>query len=100
MPLQRRIPKFGFKNRSRVEYRPINLARVAELIEQGTFSAEKVITPQAMVKAGLARKSDRIKILGAGEITQAVFVRAHAFSGSAREKIEAAGGSAIVIEKR
>lgn len=98
MPLQRRIPKFGFKNRFRVEYRPINLARVADLVEAGTVDASKPITPQVLVKAGLARKSDLIKILGSGEIAQAVTVRAHAFSGSARQKIEAAGGSVIVIK--
>lgn len=98
MPLQRRVPKFGFKNRFRVEYRPVNIARIARLIEEGTVDAAQPITPEVLTGAGLAQKSDLIKILGSGEISQAITVTAHAFSGSARQKIEAAGGSVTVIE--
>lgn len=98
MPLQRRVPKFGFKNRFRVEYHPVNIERIARLVNEGSLDASSPITPDVLVGAGLAQKSDRIKILGSGEISQAVNVSAHAFSGSARQKIEAAGGSVTVIE--
>ncbi|MFW5955755.1 MAG: 50S ribosomal protein L15, partial [Rhodothermales bacterium] len=98
MPLQRRVPKFGFKNRFRVEYRPINVGRLARLAEEGTVDAGAPITPDVLIAAGLAQKSDLVKVLGSGEISQAITVTAHAFSGSAREKIEAAGGSITVIE--
>lgn len=98
MPLQRRVPKFGFKNRFRVEYRPVNIERIARLVSEGGVDASAPITPEVLVGAGLAQKSDRIKVLGSGEISQAVTVSAHAFSASARQKIEAAGGSVTVIE--
>ena len=96
MPLQRRIPKFGFKNRFRVSYRPVNVARLAELVEAGTLDAG-AITPEALVAAGVVGKNDRVKILGGGELSTALTVTAHAFSGSARSKIEAAGGQANVL---
>ncbi len=98
MPLQRRIPKFGFKNRFRVSYRGVNLATLAELIESGRIDSAKPITPEVMVDAGVARKSDLVKVLGTGEATAALQVSAHAFSASARSKIEGAGGTATVIE--
>lgn len=98
MPLQRRIPKFGFKNRFRVEYNPINLSRLAELVEAGKINASEAITPETLVALGLSGKADLIKILGSGDVQVALNVSAHAFSGSAKAKIEAAGGSASVIE--
>ena len=98
MPLQRRIPKFGFKNRFRVSYRGVNLAGLAKLIEAGRIDATKPVTPEVMVEAGIARKSDLIKVLGTGEAGAALQVTAHAFSASARAKIEGAGGTATVIE--
>ncbi len=98
MPLQRRIPKFGFKNRFRVEYKPVNIGRIARLVEDGKVDASKPITPTVLVQVGLVQKADLVKILGTGEISQAVTVTAHAFSESARRKIEAAGGSATVVE--
>ncbi len=98
MPLQRRIPKFGFKNPFRKEYRIINVSRLAELVEAGRFEASAAITPAALVEAGLAGKADRIKILGGGELGVALEVTAHAFSKSARQKIEEAGGQATVFE--
>ena len=97
MPLQRRIPKFGFKNRFRTEYRGINVSRLARLIEEGRIDASEVITPEVMVQAGIARKSDLIKILGSGELSSPVKVSAHAFSASAKSKIEGAGGEVLVI---
>jgi len=90
MPLHRRLPKRGFTNIFRVEYAIVNLDRLAEL---GT----KEITPEVLVKAGLAGKNDRVKILGDGELKSAFTVRAHKFSKSAEEKITKAGGTVEVI---
>lgn len=98
MPLQRRIPKFGFSNRFRTEYRAVNLARISRLLEEGLLDASTEITPKVLVEAGVARPSDLVKILGSGELTEGVTINAHAFSGSAKKKIEAAGGTATVIE--
>lgn len=98
MPLQRRIPKFGFKNPFSVEYRAVNLARLGRLIDAGAIDASAPITAETLVAVGVARKGELIKILGAGEVSQPLNITAHAFSGSARTKIEAAGGSANVVE--
>ncbi|MEM6645788.1 MAG: 50S ribosomal protein L15 [Bacteroidota bacterium] len=95
MPLQRRIPKFGFKNRFRVEYQAVNLNRIASLVAGGKLDGS-AITPESLIKAGAASKGDRIKILGSGDAETALTVTAHAFSKSAKEKIEAAGGTATV----
>jgi len=98
MPLQRRIPKFGFKNPFRTEYRGVNVARLARLVEDGAVEAGDQITPALLMTVGVARKGERIKILGGGDLQQALNVSAHAFSVGAKSKIEAAGGSATVIE--
>ena len=90
MPLHRRLPKRGFTNIFRVEYQVVNLERLAGL-------GEKNITPELMVKKGLAGKNDLIKILGDGELKSALTVQAHKFSKSAQEKIAKAGGKAEVI---
>ena len=97
MPLQRRIPKFGFKNRFRKEYRGVNISRLVRLIDEGRIDAAKPITPEIMIQAGMARKSDLIKILGDGELSSAINVSAHAFSASAKSKIEGAGGEVVKI---
>ncbi len=97
MPLQRRIPKFGFKNPFRVEYRAVNLSTLARLVEAGALAAGADVTIDTLRAHGLAGKNDRIKILGGGELGVALNVTAHAFSKSAQEKIEAAGGSATVL---
>jgi large subunit ribosomal protein L15 len=95
MPIQRRLPKFGFKNPTRVEFRPVNVAALQALSETlGT----NVITLDTMVDAGLVSPKDLVKVLGNGEITTAVTVTADAFSKSAVAKIEAAGGKAVVNE--
>ncbi len=99
MPLQRRVPKFGFKNPFRKEYRPINVSRLSELVRAGRLDPAEEITPERLVEAGAARKAERVKILGGGTLEMALNVSAHAFSASAREKIEAAGGVATVIGK-
>ena len=93
MPLVRRIPKFGFKNRNRVEYKPLNLTRIAELVEAGKVDPKQDLTPEILSDLGVIRKKDRVKILGAGEIKIPINVRVHAVSKKAKEKIEAAGGS-------
>ncbi len=93
MPLQRRVPKFGFKNPNRVSYHVLNLSQLSSLIETGRLSADTRITPDVLIEAGLVRKKDRIKILGGGELTVALSIEVHAFSKSAEEKIQAAGGS-------
>lgn len=89
MPLQRRVPKFGFKNPNRVEYKAINLDMIQRLSE------EKNITDfnhDTFVANGLAGKNDLVKVLGRGELTAAVNVSANAFSASAKSAIEGKGG--------
>ena len=90
MPLHRRLPKRGFTNIFRVEYRVVNLDRISAL-------GEKNITPEILVKNGLAGKNDLIKVLGDGELKSAISVQAHKFSQSAQEKIAKAGGKAELI---
>jgi large subunit ribosomal protein L15 len=90
MPLHRRLPKRGFTNIFRIEYRIINLDRLAEL-------GEKNITQEFLVKRGLVGKNDLIKILGDGEVKAALRVQAHKFSKSAQDKITKAGGKAELL---
>ena len=85
MPLQRRLPKFGFTNIERVEYKPINLS-VLEAVAAKKNIVD--ITPEVLVEAGLVSKNDRVKILGNGTVTKALNVTAHAFSKSAAAAIE------------
>ena len=94
MPIQRRLPKFGFKNPNRVEYQAVNLSSIQAIAEKNGASA---VNPDDFRAAGLAAKTDLVKVLGNGEITLAVEVVANAFSKSAIAKIEAAGGKATVI---
>lgn len=96
MPLQRRVPKFGFKNINRVEYRGINLDVIQGLIENNKVST---IDLAFLVSKGLAHKNDRVKILGRGELKSKVDVKVHAFSASAKSAIEAKGGSVELVEK-
>ena len=95
MPLQRRLPKFGFKNPTRVEYKAINVSDI-EALAAATGLQELGLAE--IVAAGLAGKNDLVKVLGNGEIKAAATVNAHAFSKSAIAKIEAAGGKAVVKE--
>jgi len=94
MPIHMRLPKLkGFKNRFRVEYQVVNLDRLAELFPQGGE-----VGPDELVDAGAVRKDQPVKVLGNGELGGVTLrVSAHAFSGSAKEKIAAAGGSAIQL---
>jgi large subunit ribosomal protein L15 len=91
MPLQRRVPKRGFTNPFRVEFKAVNLRDLER------FEAGASIGPEELVKAGLAGKDDRIKLLAMGDITRALTVRVHRVSGSARTKVEAAGGAVELI---
>ena len=93
MPLQRRLPKFGFTNIKRVEYKAINLSTLEELASKNNLSE---VTFETLVQAGFVSGNDKVKILGKGELTKALNVTAHAFSQSAIAAIEAKGGK---IEK-
>ncbi|QHL88741.1 50S ribosomal protein L15 [Nibribacter ruber] len=94
MPLVRRVPKFGFKNFNRVEYSAINLDVLQNLI---TKTGSTVINFDTFRQNGLASKNDNIKVLGRGEITSAIEVHAHAFSQTAIEAIEKAGGKVVTL---
>jgi large subunit ribosomal protein L15 len=93
MPLHRRVPKRGFHNPFRVEYSVVNLDTLAEIFDAGT-----AVTPEVLRERGIVKDtSGKVKILGRGEIKKALSVKAHKFSGSAAEKIAAAGGSTEVL---
>lgn len=94
MPIQRRLPKRGFKNYNRVEYVAINLDRIQALIEK--YNVSKVDF-ETLYEHGVIKKNDKIKILGNGELTSKVDFTAHAFSESAKKAIEAAGGSVTTL---
>ena len=96
MPLYRRIPKFGFKNRNRVEYTPVNLDQLQKLADEKGVTE---INHETFLENGIISKKDTlVKILGRGEVSASVQVTANKFSKSAKAAIEAAGGSAIEIE--
>ena len=94
MPLQRRVPKFGFKNINRVEYKAINIEALQALAEKLQINA---IDPAILVENGLAGKNDLVKILGNGAISAKLSVKANAFSKSAEAAIVAAGGSIVKL---
>jgi large subunit ribosomal protein L15 len=94
MPLQRRVPKFGFKNPFRVEFHGINLDTLQNLAEKNKLTS---IDAAILIEHGLASKSDKIKILGRGELKSKLDVKVHAYSASAKSAIEAQGGTAAII---
>jgi len=94
MPLHRRVPKWGFKNRNRVEYMGVNLDTLQKLFDNKNIA---VIDPEILYANGIVGKNDLVKILGRGELTAKIEVKAHAFSDKAKEVIEALGGVASVI---
>lgn len=94
MPMQRRLPKFGFKNINRVEYQVVNISSLQKLVEKTNL--EK-ITIQDMVAAGLVSAKGLVKVLGNGTLTAKVDVEANAFSKSAEEAIQNAGGTATKL---
>lgn len=89
MPLQRRVPKFGFKNINRVEYKAINLDIIQSLIERKNVTE---ITPEVLRENGIISRNDLVKILGRGELKSKINVTAHKFSDTAKAGIEAQGG--------
>ena len=95
MPLQRRVPKFGFKNINRKEYRGINIDTIQQLLADKKVSKE--LTIDLLVELGLAHKNDLVKILGRGKLEGAVKISANKFSASAKAAIEAAGGEAVTV---
>ncbi len=94
MPLQRRVPKFGFTNNNRVEYKAVNVSLLQQISEAKGISD---FTPETFVELGLASTKDRVKVLGGGELKAKVTVKCHKFSASAKELIEKNGGSIEAI---
>jgi large subunit ribosomal protein L15 len=97
-PLFRRIPKHGFNNPLRTEYSVANVGRIQRLIDEDRLDPDDPLTPEALEAVGAIRDAGRVKILGDGSLEAALEVSAHAFSDSAREKIEDAGGAATVLD--
>jgi large subunit ribosomal protein L15 len=96
MPLTRRVPKFGFTPRNRVEKQIVNLETLEELVSKKRI--EGVVTPEILFKAGaISKKKEPVKILGDGELKSKLQISAHAFSKSAKTKIEAVGGTVTVL---
>lgn len=94
MPLQRRVPKFGFKNVNRVEYSAVNLDVIQALAEKFSLTT---IDFDVLKEHGLVSKNELVKVLGRGEVSSKLEVKAHAFSASAQKAIEAAGGSVVKL---
>ncbi|MDD7438279.1 MAG: 50S ribosomal protein L15 [Bacteroidales bacterium] len=93
MPLQRRLPKFGFRNPNRVEYAPVNIGKLEELAQKGITE----IGIAELAAAGLVHKDALVKVLGMGELTSKVKLSVHAASKSAKEAIEKAGGELVIL---
>jgi large subunit ribosomal protein L15 len=95
MPLQRRVPKFGFTSRNRVEYKPLNIDTIQNYINDGKLT--ETITVQNLIDAGLIKAKDLVKILGVGELSSSINITAHKFSKTAQEAIESKGGSVTTL---
>lgn len=95
MPLQRRVPKFGFNNINRVEYKGINIDTLQSLVDDQKIN--DTVDFATLVELGLAGKNEMVKILGRGEIKAKLKVSAHKFTASAKEAIEAAGGEVVTL---
>src|SRR5690625_2517242 len=95
MPLQRRIPKFGFNNRFRTDYKAVNIQKILDFIEAGKLTEDVKLSD--LVETGIVYKNDLVKILGKGELSTALQIEAHAVSNSAKKKIEDAGGSVKLL---
>lgn len=94
MPLQRRVPKFGFKNINRVEYKGVNLDIIQKIADAKNLTE---ITPDILIQNGVASKNDLIKVLGRGELKSKLDIKVHAFTATAKTAIEAKGGVATEI---
>lgn len=95
MPLQRRVPKFGFRNPNRVEYNGINLDSIQSLVDNK--KVKDSVSVQDLIDNGLIAKKDLVKVLGRGELKAKLTIEAHAFSASAKAAIEAQGGEAKTL---
>ncbi|WP_299627446.1 50S ribosomal protein L15 [uncultured Tenacibaculum sp.] len=95
MPLQRRVPKFGFTNINRKEYVGVNLDKLQELVENGRIT--DTVNMEILVQNRLARKNDLVKILGRGELKAKLNITVHKFTATAKAAIEAAGGEAVTL---
>lgn len=95
MPLQRRVPKFGFKNVNRVEYQGVNLDKLQALVDNGLVA--DTVDFSVLVQNRLATKNEVVKILGRGELKAKLKVSAHKFTATAKAAIEAAGGEAVTL---
>lgn len=95
MPLQRRVPKFGFTNINRKEYQGINLDKLQSLVESGVIT--DTVNLDILVAIGLANKNELVKILGGGELKAKLTITVHKFTATAKAAIEAAGGEAVTL---
>ena len=95
MPLQRRVPKFGFKNNNKIYYKGLNLDVLADLAEK---TKEENLSLQVLIENGVVGKNDKVKVLGRGELKSKISVEAHAFSETAAKAIENAGGTATKVK--
>lgn len=95
MPLQRRVPKFGFTNINRKEYQGINLDKLQSLVDEGRIT--DTVDMNVLVENGLAGKNELVKILGRGELKAKLKISVHKFTASAKQAIEAAGGEAVTL---
>ncbi|GGW77717.1 50S ribosomal protein L15 [Salegentibacter mishustinae] len=95
MPLQRRVPKFGFTNRNRVAYQGVNLDTLQRLVDEGKI--KDTVDVDALIANGLVSKNEPVKILGRGELKAKLKISVHKFTASAKEAIEAAGGEVVTL---
>lgn len=95
MPLQRRVPKFGFTNINRKEYAGVNLDTLQEYVDAGRLTEE--VSIDTLIEVGLVGKNDLVKILGRGELKAKIKVTAHKFTATAKAAVEAAGGEAVTL---
>jgi len=98
MPLSRRVPKFGFFNRFRVEYQVINVGRLQEMVDLNIITENKITLESLFELGAVSKRNMPLKILGNGELSASLTVEAHGFSETAKQKIESAGGTAIIHE--
>lgn len=99
MPLFRRIPKHGFNNPLRTESSIANVGRIQALVDEGRINPDEPVTPEVLEEVGAVRDAGRVKILGDGRLDASLDVSAHAFSTSAKEKIEQGGGATTLLEE-
>ena len=95
MPLQRRVPKFGFTNINRKEYQGINLDKLQQLVDDGKI--KDTVTMDVLIENGLVRKNELVKILGRGELKAKLNISVHKYTATAKDAIEKAGGEAATI---